>query len=168
MLVAASAQAQLTPREVSDSATIYFKVADSHLNLSLDNNRAQLDSLTRFMTRYSHADSAYILRSVRVVGGASPEGSISINERLSRQRAASIFDYISRRESLPDSVTSFQYLGRDWQGLRSAVEFDTRVPYRREVLALLDEILAVQPVPASVSDRGLAQLRTLHDGVPYR
>lgn len=168
LLVAASAQAQLVPREVSDSATIHFRVADSRLNLSLGNNRAELDSLTRFMGRYSRPDSTYTLRSVRVVGGASPEGSISINERLSRQRAASIFDYISRHESLPDSVTSFQYLGRDWQGLRSAVEFDTRVPYRRDVLALLDEILATQPVSASVSDSGLVQLRAMHGGVPYR
>lgn len=161
------AAGESTAHEVCDSATIRFKVSHSRIDMSLGHNRAELDSLTTFMDRYGKAGSAYTLRSVRVVGGASPEGSISINERLSRRRAASIFDYISDREKLNDSITTFEYLGRDWQGLRSAVEFDTRVPYRRDVLALLDEILTSQPVSSEVSDNGLARLRTMHGGVPY-
>lgn len=167
-LAITSAWTCASAREVSDSATIHFKVSDSRLNLNLDNNHAELDSLVQFMSRYGKSDSTYTLRSVRVIGGASPEGSIRFNETLSRRRAASIFNYISAREALPDSVTSFEYLGRDWAGLRSAVEFDTRVPYRREVLSLLDELLSSQPLSDAASDRTLASLRSMHDGVPYQ
>lgn len=154
--------------EVSDSATIVFQQSKSNLDMSLGHNRAELDSLTKFMDRYSAPDSAYSLSRILVVGGASPEGSVSINERLSRQRAETIFDYFSARETLPDSVTSFKFLGRDWRGLRAMVEFDTRVPYRREVISLLDEIIDSTDDNNVASDRGLARLRRLHGGVPYR
>ncbi|MDE6317657.1 MAG: DUF3575 domain-containing protein, partial [Muribaculaceae bacterium] len=74
----------------------------------------------------------------------------------------------SKRESMPDSVTSFEFIGRDWRGLRRLVEADTRVPYRRDVLELLDEITASYPIEAGISDRGLSRLRAMHGGVPYR
>ncbi len=154
--------------EVCDSAAIHFPVSHWRIDEHLGNNAAELDSLTDFMTRHSKADSTYTLRSVRVVGSASPEGSIRFNEQLSRRRAESIFDYFSQHENIPDSLTSFEFLGRDWQGLRSLVESDTHVPYRREVLELLDELTTGDAVSASLSDSGLARLRRMHGGAPYR
>lgn len=155
-------------QESCDSATIYFPVSHWRIDPQLGNNAAELDSLASFMTLRGKADSIYTLRSVRVVGSASPEGSISFNEQLSRRRAESIFDYFSQRESIPDSVTSFEFLGRDWQGLRQLVEADTRVPYRSEVLELLDDMTASGRVPATMSDTGLARLRRMNGGAAYR
>ncbi|MDE7380995.1 MAG: DUF3575 domain-containing protein [Muribaculaceae bacterium] len=152
---------------VSDSAQIQFQQSKSQLNLSLGNNQKELDRLVGFMNRYKNPDSLFTLHRVKVIGGASPEGSVAINERLSRLRADNIFDYFSTRESIPDSVTSFEFLGRDWKGLRSLVEFDTRVPYQREVLSLLDDIITANPENAVVSDKGLKQLRQLRAGIPY-
>ncbi len=154
--------------EVSDSASIHFRLASPTLDLSIGNNRQELERLSDFMRIHNNADSAFTLSRVRVVGGASPEGSIKINERLSRERAASIFNYFATREAMPDSVATFTFLGRDWIGLRDLVEFDTRVPYRSEVLELLDEVTASQPIAASASNTALARLRALRGGVPYR
>lgn len=44
-----------------------------------------------------------------VVGGASPEGTIPLNKRLSEKRANVLFDYLSQYGELPDSLTSFVY-----------------------------------------------------------
>lgn len=154
--------------EICDSATIIFPQSKSKLDPKLGHNSEELDSLTAFMNRYGAPDSTYTLSRIRVIGSASPEGSISINERLSRLRAESIFDYFATREALNDSVTSFEFLGRDWTGLRAMVEFDTRVPYRREVISLLDEIISAGADNAVASDKGLARLRSLRGGVPYR
>lgn len=148
---------------LSDSATVHFSQSHANISLSLSENRTQLDSIVGFI----HRNNALNLRRVHVTGGASPEGSYGINETLSRRRADAIFDYISRREAMPDSVTSFTYIGRDWRGLRSMVEADTRVPYRSEVLRILDQTIAAGDNDAAASNRGLARLRSLHGGVPY-
>lgn len=155
-------------RQPSDSTVITFRQSHWNLNPSIGDNRARLDSLTDFMNRYGGNDTTYTLRSIRVVGAASPEGSVNFNEKLSRRRAASIFDYFSQRRQMPDSVTSFEFLGRDWQGLRNLVEEDTRVPYRSEVLGILSDVTTGTTVDSKTSNEMLARLRALRGGMPYR
>lgn len=154
--------------QVCDSAAIHFPQSHSGLSLSISDNKAELDRITDFMRRYNNPDSGYMLRSVRVIGGASPEGSVAINEALSRRRAATIFDYILQRETVPDSLATFIFLGRDWKGLRSLVADDAQVPYRADVLKVIDETLTDGPETPEVSNRGLSRLRALHRGVPYQ
>lgn len=160
------ASAQQT--EVSDSAVIHFPQSHSGVSLSMSGNRDELNRISNFINRYSMPESGYMLRSVRVIGGASPEGSVSINERLSRGRAEGIFDYLFNGETVPDSVASFVFIGRDWRGLHKLVTGDKNVPYRTDVLALIEDILSDGTASPEASDRGLARLRLMHHGVPYR
>ena len=168
ILVASVAAVTARGAEVSDSAAIHFRQSHWRLDTAYDNNGAALDSLTRFIDRYSNPDSAFTLSRVRVVGAASPEGSVAINERLSRQRAESIFDYFSSRKAIPADATEFYFAGRDWRGLRRLVESDRKVPRRAEVMTILDDILSAGADDAAASDRGLARLRSLDGGAPYR
>lgn len=69
---------------------------------------------------------------------------------------------------MPDSIATFEFLGRDWRGLRRLVGSDAEVPYRADVLALIDETIEAGAENATASDRGLARLRSMHRGVPYR
>ncbi len=166
-LLAVSLGALAQRAVVSDTATIHFTQSHSDVLLSMPGNRAALDSIIGFMHRYNDPDSGYTLRRVHVIGGASPEGSVRINERLSRRRAAGIFDYISQSEELPDSLTTFEFLGRDWHGLRNLVILDKQVPNRDEVLSVIDAAIAAGPDDAAASDRALATLRAMNGGTPY-
>ena len=166
-LLAVSFAGRAQRAAVNDSATIHFTQSHSDVSVLMQDNRAALDSIIRFMHRYNDPDSGYTLQRVHVIGGASPEGSVRINERLSRRRAAGIFDYISQRETLPDSLATFEFLGRDWHGLRNLVILDKQVPYRDEVLSVIDATIAAGPDDAAASDRCLAQLRALHGGSSY-
>lgn len=166
-MLAAFLCARAQERQVTDSATIHFTQSHSAMSLSIPGNKAELERITDFMHRYSDPDSGYRLRSVRVVGGASPEGSVAINERLSRGRADAIFDYIAKYEAIPDSVATFEFLGRDWRGLRALVAADTQVPYRAEVIEVIDQTIAEGPASSLVSNRGLSRLRALRGGAPY-
>lgn len=158
---AAAAQHSLT-----DSVTILFQQSRSELRPGLFDNGDELARMAALMRRAS-GDSALSLRAVRVAGGASPEGSVQVNERLSRRRAQSLFDYLSREGSLPDSLTSYTFLGRDWRGLRALVAADPAVPNQREALTVIDEALADGDTPAA-SDRALRRLRRLGGGAAYR
>ncbi len=75
-----------------------------------------------------------------VVGGASPEGSIPLNRRLSVNRAKVLFNYLSRYGELPDSLKTNVFLGRDWNGLIRLVKDDENLPYREETMELLYEL----------------------------
>lgn len=123
----------------------------------------------RDMIEYYHRpDSNFVLTNVSVVGAASPEGSVKFNEWLSHERAARIFEYIGARFELPDSLTSFTFLGRDWVGTRRMVLEDPNVPYRDEVIATLDDIIEKYHQGETESQDNLNRIKRLRGGVPYR
>lgn len=168
ILLAFSLFASAQTHMIADSAAIHFPLSHYDISLSMNSNKAEIERITDFIHRYSDPSSGYALRSIKVVGGASPEGSVEINERLSRRRAAAIFDYVSQRETLPDTAVTFIFLGRDWKGLRDLVENDTQVPFQAEVLALINETIADSLDNTVAADRNITKLRRLHNGVPYR
>ncbi len=150
-------------QERSDSALIYFRQSEWEVETGYKDNGRRLDDMMRFLDTVSSPMTGYRLRYVRVSGGASPEGSVEINRRLSEQRAQSIFRYMGRGASLADSLTRFTFLGRDWQGLYNMVAADAEMPYRDDVLALIAGIMA----DGATEENSVAQLKTLHGGEPY-
>ena len=154
-------------QEVKDSVRIYFRQGYSTLDLSIRDNRASLERIADSL-RKGNTDSVYKLQKVLVVGGASPEGSLALNRRLSEKRAKVLFDYLSRYGELPDSLTLFDYLGRDWHGLLELAEQDPNLPYRQETLEFLRDITRRLPGGEKVADNHVGRLSRLKGGKPYR
>lgn len=82
-------------QQVSDSVRIYFRQGYSVLDLDRRDNRSSLDRIAERLEA-GQADSVYRLHRIEVIGGASPEGSVPLNRRLSEKRAKVLFDYLSR------------------------------------------------------------------------
>ncbi len=156
-------------RESLDSAEIYFRQSKSAIDTSFMNNRENMNRLIDEYRKYSDAtDSTRHLMNIKVVGGASPEGSVAINHHLSNQRANAIFDYFSSMTGIDDTDVSYDFIGRDWNGLRTLVENDSNVPFRSDVLTLLDSIIENSSNGEQESAGNLARLKQLQGGVPYR
>ncbi len=144
----------------ADSAAIYFRQSKTAVLPDFHQNGESLARLADELT-----DSAAVLkRHVRVVGSASPEGSVRFNEYLSRMRAGRIFDYFSSRDMIDVDSTEFIYTGRNWSGLREMVIADTDVPSRTQVLALLDRITSGE---ISDDNEALIKLKAIDGGTPY-
>lgn len=157
-----------TKNEVRDSVAIYFKQGKTELLPEYRGNRRSLGRIADSL-QTSYSDSVYKLQRILVVGGASPEGSIKINKWLSEQRAGVLFNYLSRYGSLPDSLKSSVFLGRDWKGLIKLVENDNEVPFKEETLSLLRRIAdneqhGEESLPSGDNLRRLQQFR---GGQPY-
>lgn len=152
---------------LKDSVFINFRQSKVYLDTIYMDNRNALNHARRTIDYYHQPDSNFVLTNVTVVGGASPEGSVKFNEWLSHQRAARIFEYIGARFDLPDSLTSFTFLGRDWGGLRRMVLADPNVPHRDDVLTTLDDIISKYRQGETESQGNLARLKRLHKGIPY-
>lgn len=165
MFYGASLAAQ-NHQNMQDSARIYFKQGKIELIPTLRKNQSALNRIVDTM-RITSADSAYQLRKILVVGGASPEGSVKFNRWLSEKRAKVLFDYLSRYGELPDSLRTTHYLGRDWNGLIRLVENDPQLPYRKETLSMLRQIASEQKSGAQAEESHLQKIQKLRGGTPY-
>lgn len=162
LLYGGYAQAQ----ELRDSVKIYFRQGYSVLDLSRRNNKQSLDRIADSL-KTSYADSVYQLRRIMVVGGASPEGSIPLNRRLSVNRAKVLFNYLSRYGALPDSLKTNVFLGRDWNGLIRLVKDDENLPYREETMELLYELAEDAANNDLSKGDHLRRMQRLRSGEPY-
>lgn len=147
-----------------DTVRIHFRQGDARLDLSFGDNRAALEGIVQRLWE-KRGDPALRLERLVYVGGASPEGSVAINRRLSEERARALFGYLARYVSLPDSMTASEFVGRDWEGLLRLAEQDEGVPFRAEALALLQEICREK---GDDSLDPLGRLQRLRGGEPYR
>ncbi len=150
----------------NDTLTLEFPQGKAAIYPHFKGNDSTLRKIRQITEELHNPDSLAQLRHISVIGGASPEGSVAINRSLSQKRADNIFDYLSKGIQIPDSLTSFTFLGRDWEGLKELVENDPAVPYRDETLALINEIMANHPNQGE--NDNLLRLQTLRGGIPYR
>ena len=161
LLIAIAATGPVTADVPADSVRIYFRRSHSEADLNFHGNRAAIVPLIRTIR------NGAVPHTVTITGAASPEGSTAINSTLSRQRADRIFSILADSVAIPDSITGFTFIGRDWKGLLSLVEADTAVPSRNRVLTLLKTITASIDAGMPDTEANLASLRQIGGGHPY-
>ena len=152
-------------QEVRDSVRVHFRQGYSTFNPAQYDNQSTLDSMLSRMWQYT-SDSSLRLSHISIIGGASPEGSIPLNKRLSQKRAKSLRTYLQERLLLPDSLIHSSFVGRDWNGLIKSAATADSLPYQEETLALLRQI-ATDTLSKSGKDP-LNDLIRLRGGIPYR
>lgn len=151
---------------LSDSVELYFPCGSSQFNVQFGENRAAIDSIAALVATL-RSDTSVNIGRIALVGSASPEGSIALNQRLSARRVSAVLDYMRDFGPIPDSVIVLSYTGRDWQGLRALVQADYAVPARQQVLDLLDDIIAQGDAQPGGRDK-LADLKAIDGGEAYR
>lgn len=152
---------------IVDSVRIHFRQGYSVLDRDKFGNDTALKRIADSL-RMRNTDTILQLKKVEVSGAASPEGSIPLNKRLSERRANVLFEYMSQYRELPDSLMTFRFLGRDWNGLLEAVKADDNVPYKVESLELLEKIVEESEKEGSEENRVFREFMTFKGGKPYR
>lgn len=151
----------------TDSVCIRFGQSKWNLDMNLGDNAACLNDIDRRLTSVIN-DSVYHIRHVDIIGGASPEGSADFNRFLSERRANTLFNRLEQYSPLSKTDKTFTFLGRDWEGVLRLAVTDKNLPYRTETLALLKSIVTEKQSTGMEPRNGLAQLKNLRNGVPYR
>ncbi|MDE6370677.1 MAG: hypothetical protein K2K92_04220, partial [Duncaniella sp.] len=167
-LILAAVSVPVQGQSLRDSIDIVFRQGHSDIDTTLPGNRDGLERMSGLLETISGCDSLYHIKKIVVTGAASPEGSVGINNRLSHSRAMTIFDRLASETALPDSLTAFSFLGRDWNGLYGMVMADSATPGRDEALRLIADIEEdVRNGNAEPSEK-LARLRDMEGGRTYR
>lgn len=75
-----------------------------------------------------------------VSAAASPEGYLDANKKLAAGRALAIKEYLLDKYPFIDPSTILTFsMGENWSGLRQMVATDPNVPYKQQVLNLIDD-----------------------------
>lgn len=156
------ASEQLTtdlPEQNEINLDVLFRVGSSHLDSCFADNAAALLRLHDIVGA-TPAANRRLVRHVRITGEASPEGGYGTNIRLSIARAQALKTYLLQHVYLADAQIEVAYTEPSWNDLRESVKADRHVPYRRQVIQIID-----QTYPGADRD---AQLRQLGNGRAYR
>ncbi len=149
----------------SDSMRIYYRQGHRDVDPSFGDNRAELD---RFLHSVRHACESGDVNRLVIRSYASPDGLDRSNERLSRLRADSMESYVLRATAIPASMIEKHAEGIAWEQLRALIAAADRMPYREEVLEILDNTpLWICDGAGRIVDGRKKQLMSLRGGVPY-
>lgn len=163
----------LQAEQQTDSVRVYFKVNKTIIDTLLMDNDAAMRGFAHRISNLSDrsdtsdkSDVSVKIERILITGAASPEGSVPYNKWLSERRAEAITRWLQGYFEFPDSIVSFVFKGRDWAGALAMVEADPDVPYKNEVIDLLIDIK--NTADTSAGRDGMARLKSLRGGVPYR
>lgn len=101
------------------------------------------------------------LDRIVVTAASSPEGSAALNEKLAAQRVLAMKSYLMWQYPFLDRDIIYTFsAGENWSGLRKMVDEDRRMPYRDEVLRVLDSDVSTEYQKSA--------LKRIGNGVAYR
>ena len=136
-----------------------FAVGKTSVNPEFGRNAAELEKIRR-MIDLVQDDKDLTIKRIVIVGYASPEGSLAMNERLSEGRAKALRDYLqSRYPAIPGSLYSIRFGGENWDDLVEAVQ-TSDMPDKQAVLDIIDRY--------SIIGGREAKLMALKAGTPWR
>lgn len=119
---------------VMPAVHIHYRVNRTDVERNYMDNAYALGVIDQIFTNHAVDDIDYIL----VTGNASPEGNVQHNNRLAEQRALAFKNYLlSNYPGLREDRIHTISKGEDWDGLATIIEYDGKVPYRKELLDLL-------------------------------
>lgn len=145
-------------RDVSAEAAFDFKSGRTDLLPEYMNNPAELSKLRKMIDNLK-SDKNINVKGIKIIGYASPEGSLSLNKRLSEDRAKALKKYFMMFYDFPGEIYSTEFGGENWDGLVKALP-ESNCEYKDTVLSIIEK--------TSIEEGREKKIMDLHNGVPYR
>ncbi|SHF93855.1 DUF3868 domain-containing protein [Dysgonomonas macrotermitis] len=117
--------AYIEPRkeEIKERSSKWETALDFPVNQStiLPNYMNNLYELSKVEEKINSikSDNSIQISKIIITGFASPEGSVAINEKLSKERAEALKNYLAQKLAMPSDIYQVQYGGENWDGLVS-------------------------------------------------
>ena len=153
-------------RELKKSVKVHFRQGATTLDENYMDNKATLSEFAREVKKH-YSDSTAHFRQIRVVSSASPEGGKTINDRIAKQRAEAITRWISN-EIAVDLDYAVESTGIDWALLNELILADSNVPYRDEVVELLNSTPVIVVENGKEIEKRYNALKAFKGGQPYQ
>lgn len=134
--------AKITPKEkrinINLDEAVSFKVGKSVLNMELKNNKESVEKVVATINEINDKKDAKITDIV-IMGFASPDGSVSLNNRLSQERAVAFMETIITATGLEKQMFKTEVGGENWEQLQLLVENST-LKNKSEILNIINSV----------------------------
>lgn len=146
-------------REIESEAFLDFVVSKIDIRPDYMNNPRELKRITDIVEEV-RKDSNITVKSISVVGYASPEGALKFNKYLSQGRANALANHILPLFDYPRSMYNIAFGGENWKGLQEVVS-RSEMRDKEQVLSVLTDL--------TIDDEARKdKLSALSEGEPYR
>lgn len=149
--------------------SIYFRVGRTEIDKGYLENGHVIETMIKDIQTTLETEG-YTPDSLLIYASASPEGSLALNERLAKGRAAAAKNLILRvLPQLKDAKIDIESRTNDWSGVLQAARADQSLPYREEIIKVLadsriaDKDAALRAMPqvfGYIRDNMLNKMRT--------
>ena len=122
------------------SANISFLTGSSEVIDTLEANKEELQKVVDKMIELNNSNE-FIIDSITMDAGCSPEGDNEINKKLSLTRAQSLKRYLSNvLESNAEAADLVQIvpIGENWKELKRLIKMDENIYNRSSILDMID------------------------------
>ena len=115
---------------------IHFKIGKSDLDLDYNGNKATLQQCIDRI-RAIMENQEYVIEHIRIIGYASPEGPLPLNQQLSASRAKVLKEYLVSKSSIAPDLFEVVAGGENWNELRIMVE-KSNINNKERILEIID------------------------------
>ena len=127
-------------RAEKGEAYLSFRVNKTDIVVDLFDNTRELAKITKTIDLVRD-DKNVEITGINIHGFASPDGPYANNERLARERAASLKNYVSHLYTIDNKLFSSNSTPEDWDGFRHKVQ-QSQLANKEEILKIANSNLA--------------------------
>ena len=127
-------------RAEKGEAYLSFRVNKTDIVVDLFDNTRELAKITKTIDLVRD-DKNVEITGINIHGFASPDGPYANNERLARERAASLKNYVSHLYTIDNKLFSSNSTPEDWDGFRHKVQ-QSQLVNKEEILKIANSNLA--------------------------
>ena len=127
-------------RAEKGEAYLSFRVNKTDIVVDLFDNTRELAKITKTIDLVRD-DKNVEITGINIHGFASPDGPYDNNERLARERAASLKNYVSHLYTIDNKLFSSNSTPEDWDGFRRKVQ-QSQLANKEEILKISNSNLA--------------------------
>ena len=154
-----------TMREEQGSVKIYFRVSETTIDEAYKGNGESLNRFAEIINACKEDKDARI-GVISVTASTSPEGTKAINDRIAKQRAKAITDWLKAKTSV-ELTYNIKHTRTDWDLLISEVIRRNDVPCKQELLDIMRNTPEFTEVNGRIETSRLAELKSLYNYAPY-
>lgn len=127
-------------RAEKGEAYLSFRVNKTDIVVDLFDNTRELAKITKTIDLVRD-DKNVEITGINIHGFASPDGPYANNERLARERASSLKNYVSHLYTIDNKLFSSNSTPEDWDGFRHKVQ-QSQLANKEEILKISKSNLA--------------------------
>lgn len=150
---------------VNDKARVVFPVGKSNIIDTLGDNKQELSKLLNVMGKLL-ANDEFVVDSITLTAKSSPEGTVKLNNELSKDRAKMLSNYISDKNGAKAKRLLTTYaVGEDWNGLIQEITDEPNLSNKEGIFNVIARHRNLDEREYAISSKYKSEYKYIRDSI---